>query len=121
MFKITFDMQIDEHKWEKEGDLITIITISKWPVYRFPNKPNMKSYNEEDGADIESLGDYVDHEAREGDVDFSFPEGMKKRDQNIFKRAFENDGYDGLEELGWEDFDRETFVKGGFEIEEEKN
>jgi len=120
MYKITFEKSVDVYAWSKDDLTVRVVTVNKWPSYIFPEKPDMSKYDELEGVEEDSLGDCQFDGDVGGITDFEFPQEMKKREQKQFEKAYEEDGFDAIEELGWEDADRQTFVKGGYEIEELK-
>ncbi len=117
-FKITFNRSVDEHKWEKDDKIVTIVTITKRPSWLFTRMPNIPEIGEDFGFDIEILNYDEFYGDAGGSADFVFSDNMKAREKNKFIKIFEEEGLGGLEESGWEEGDRITIVKGGYDIEE---
>lgn len=84
----------------------------------FSEKPDMSKYDEAKGVEEDSLGDFQSDGDAGGVTDIEFPPEMNKRERTKFEKAYEDDGFDAIEELGWEDADRQILVFGSYEIHE---
>jgi hypothetical protein len=83
-------------------------------------EPDLSDYDEEEGADMAFLVEYVDEEQTDGwffevDCDDVLTDEEKEEIENAWNEGLE----DAMRDIGWEWSDRELWFYGKLEVEEE--
>lgn len=113
---------VEKQYWYKDGKQIVRIEGYRWGTFycESDEQPEIDLVNEDGyriGSDdyeweLESLDDgcYADWE---------FPEDMSEEEQEKITEAWEEEFYDGLEELGWSCDDTDYILEGPLELLDE--
>lgn len=105
--------------WTKDGQTICRIEWYRWGTWTTESdeRPDVDTDNP-DGYDVYGtdtdweLVDMVDGVA----VEWEFPEDMDEDARTGIEELYDEDGYSGLEEAGWENVDTEVTIYGPLDI-----
>ena len=113
---------IEKQHWYKDGKQIVRIEGYRWGTFycESDTQPEIDLVNE-DGYRIGS-DDYeweLDNLDDGCYADWEFPEDMSEEEQEKITEAWEEEFYDGLEELGWNCDDTDYILEGPLELLDE--
>ncbi len=105
--------------WTKDGVTICRTEWFRWgswtaestekPVIDLENPGGYDVYNSGHDWELVSMDD--------GDMaEWEFPDDMDDEEQDRIETLFEEDGFSGLEDDGWENTDTEVFIHGKLEL-----
>ena len=113
---------IEKQHWYKDGVVIIRTEGYRWGTFycESDEQPKIDLVNE-DGYRIGS--DDYEWELEELDdgcyADWEFPEDMSEEEQEKITEAWDEEFYDGLEELGWSCDDTDYILEGPLELLDE--
>jgi hypothetical protein len=113
---------VEKQYWRKDSEVIIRTEGYRWCEFycESDEQPDI-DYKNEDGYNL-SDSDY-DWELVNMDdgcwADWEFPEDMPKEEQAKIEEAWEEDYFEGLEELGWSCDDTDYILLGPLELSDE--
>lgn len=105
--------------WSKDGDEICRIEWYRWGTWSTESeqRPDVDTDNP-DGYDIH--GSDVDWEIVDMTdgvaAGWQFPDGMADEERTRIEELYDEDGYSGLEDDGWENIETEIYLHGPLEL-----
>ena len=84
------------------------------------DEPDLSEYNEEEGADMSFLVEYVDEEQEDGwFFEVVSEDEIADEEKAEIEEAWNNGLEDAMRDIGWEWTDRELWFYGPLDVEEE--
>lgn len=114
---------IEKQYWYKDGNIVIRYEGYRWGEFYCESDEQPIVESDEDGEYNLSESDY-DWELVSLDdgcwVEWAFPDNMSEEEQATIEAAWEEDYFDGLEELGWSNDDTEYILQGPLELTDEQ-
>ena len=105
---------------ESDGRNITLIIGWRWGKVWCEDEPDLSEYNEEEGADMSFLVEYVDEEQEDGwFFEVVSEDEITDEEKAEIEEAWNNGLEDAMRDIGWEWTDRELWFYGPLDVEEE--
>ena len=113
---------VEKQFWYKDGKVIIREEGYRWGEFYCEND-EQPVIEPEDGEYNLSESDY-DRELSSLDdgcwADWTFPEDMTEEEQAEIETAWDEDYFDGMEELGWSNSDTDYILQGPLELTDEE-
>lgn len=92
----------------------------RWGAVVCPTKPDLSNYDPEEGIDVYNSGWDADFDGTEDGCyeDWEYDDTMTEEEIEEFQNAYDEDGIEGVENLGWSNDDSELWFIGELEIKE---
>ena len=110
---------VETSEWLKDGHSIKFETLWRWGWVEVTTKPDLTTYDEEEGISVFDELEPANHSFWDGfgsDVEYS--ESMSDSDIEEVEEILEEEGEHALEDAGWEPGDGEVIFRGPLDIEE---
>ena len=94
----------------------------RWGWVRYSTKPDLSSYDDKDYEQVEvsSLGEVDDMEQDDGCSDFWYwPDELDEDERDRLSEIYDENWDEGLNEEGWEEWEREFYICGPVELKQE--
>lgn len=105
--------------WIKDGRQAVYEIGWRWGYVTIPNEPDLSNYDPSEGIDPYELGDIEDQEFIDGCwSEWEYPDDMTEEEQEEFDTAYDEEGDEGIMNLGWQIDDTEYRFTGPLEVEE---
>jgi hypothetical protein len=113
---------VEKQFWYKDGKIIIREEGYRWGEF-YCESDEQPVIEQEDGEYNLSESDY-DWELSSLDdgcwAEWTFPEDMTEEEQEEIETAWDEDYFDGMEELGWRNDDTEYVLQGPLELTDEE-
>ena len=109
---------IEKNFYEKDGKTFYIEQGYRWGYFTTADKPDLENYDPEEGMLIYDY-DVDDHSFDDGCwIEFYYDDEVTDEEREAIESAWEEDWYEGLNALGWEDDEYEVWFRGELVVEE---
>ena len=121
-FKISTALKrrvFETNEWVKDGHTISETTTWRWGWVEVETKPDLSSYDPDEGIDVYATFNVLDQEQEDVvEEDREFSDTMSDDEREEVEAFLEENSIFELEELGWDQGDSKTIFKGPLEVEE---
>jgi hypothetical protein len=109
---------IEKNFYVKDDLSFTIEQCYRWGYFTTSEKPDMENYDPEEGMMIYD-NDVDDHSFDDGCwIDFIYDDEITEEEREKIEAAWDEDWYEGINELGWKEDDSEVWFYGELEVED---
>lgn len=109
---------IEKNFYEKDGKSFTVEQCYRWGYFTSDEKPDLENYNPEEGVMIYDYG-VDDHSFDDGCyIDFIYDDDITEEEREAIENTWEEDWYEGINELGWHEVETEVWFYGPLEVED---
>ncbi len=108
---------IEKNFYEKDGKTFYIEQGYRWGYFTTNEKPDLEDYDPSEGLMIYQY-DVDDHSFDDGCwIEFHYDDKITEEEREQIENAWEEDWYEGLNNLGWQDDEYEVWFLGDLEVE----
>lgn len=109
---------IEKNFYVKDDKTFYIEQGYRWGYFTTNEKPDLDDYDPEEGLMIYQY-DVDDHSFDDGCwIEFYYDDEITDEEREAIENAWEEDWYEGLNALGWQDDEYEVWFRGDLEVEE---
>jgi len=109
---------IEKNFYVKDGKSFYIEQGYRWGYFTTDEKPDLDDYDPEEGLMIYQY-DVDDHSFDDGCwIEFYYDDEITDEEREAIENAWEEDWYEGLNNLGWQDDEYEVWFRGELEVED---
>ena len=109
---------VEKNFFEKDGKSFYIEQGYRWGYFVTEDPVDVEELRAEEELMIYDY-DVVDHCFEDGCwIDFTYDDEIDQDDRDAIETAWEEDSYEGIENLGWHEDDSEVWFLGQLEVEE---
>lgn len=110
---------IEKNFYVKDDKSFYIEQGYRWGYFTTNEKPDLENYNPEEGIMIYNY-DVDDHSFDDGCwIEFYYDDEITEEEREAIENAWEEDWYEGLNNLGWVDDEYEVWFLGDLEVAED--
>lgn len=110
--------------WHRDGVTISLEEWFRWGTWKCESETKpVVDLDNPDGYDVyaaDAEWELIDMSDGQG-YEWEFPDGVSEEDQDAIQEAYDDGGFDALEEMGWEHMETETFIHGPLILAQESD